>query len=125
MSPVRMDRLESAIRLASALYEGLDKRDMKGVAALLGEDCRVETSSGASVSGIGAGLLHFQNLMADHSEARMGCEELIGFGHRCVARWQLSWVDEDGREASLRGVDIIREKEERIRELLSYVKVAE
>jgi len=120
-----MDKLESAIRLAAALYDRLDRKDIEGIAALLGEDCRIETSDGASVSGIEAGLVHFQAFLACHPGAMLGCEELLGFGHRCVARWKLSWVDEDGRELCLRGLDMIREKDEKIREILSYVKVAE
>ena len=120
-----MDKLESAIRLAASLYDRLDRKDIAGIAALLGEDCRVETSAGASVSGIEAGLLHFQAFLAGHPGAKLGCEELLGFGHRCVARWKLNWVDESGREQCLRGMDVIREKDERIREILSYVKVAE
>jgi hypothetical protein len=120
-----MDKLESAIRLAAALYDRLDRKDIEGIAALLAEDCRIEPAAGAPVSGIEAGLLHFQEFLAGHPGAKLGCEELLGFGHRCVARWRLTWVDEGGRELCLRGLDIIREKDERIREILSYVKVAE
>jgi len=126
-----MDKLESAIRLAAALYDNLDRRDYKGIASLLGEDCRIEPATGAgagskeAILGAEAGRGYFEALLARHPGAKVRCEELIGFGHRCVVRWNITGVDEDGRELGLRGVDIIREKDERIREILTYIKVAE
>lgn len=131
MSPVRMDKLESAIRLAAALYDTLDRRDYKGIASLLGEDCRIEpatdvgTGSKETILGAEAGREYFEALLAGHPGATVRCEELIGFGHRCVVRWKITGVDDDGGESNLRGVDIIREKDEKIREILTYIKVAE
>ena len=128
MSPVRMDKLESAIRLSAALYDSLGRGDVQAVASLLGDDCRIEPADGDGVghedaiTGADACRQHLEAIIARHPGAKVGCEELIGFGHRCIARWRLSWLDKDGEEHFLRGVDIIREKDEKIREILSYIK---
>lgn len=123
-----MDRLESAIRLAAALYDSLGRGDDRAVASLLGEDCRIEPVDGAgaghesAITGAEACRLHLETTLARHPGATLSCEELIGFGHRCIARWRLGWKDEAGRDLWLRGVDIIREKDEKISEILSYSK---
>ena len=49
-------------------------------------------------------------------------EETFVSGERGVLRWTYSWVDEEGRPGHVRGVDVLRFRDGRVCEKLSYVK---
>ena len=49
-------------------------------------------------------------------------EERFVAGDRAVVRWRHHWVDADGRPGHVRGVDVIRVRDGKIAEKLSYVK---
>jgi ketosteroid isomerase-like protein len=43
-------------------------------------------------------------------------------GDRAVVRWRFSWLDPDGWRGHVRGVDVLRLRDGRVAEKLSYVK---
>lgn len=126
MSPIKMQKLESGIRLVAELIESVNSHRLDDVVKLLDEDCILEPYS-SSASGellVGRVMIrkHFEALFAERDNIHFSTEEILGFGHRCITRWKCTWRDETGMERSLRGVDIIREKNDRISEILSYCK---
>lgn len=127
MSPIKMQKLESGIRLAAELIEKINAHDLDAVMKLFADDCVLEPNS-ASLSGdvvVGKEKIqeYFKTLFSEHGDIHFSTEEILGFGHRCIVRWKCVWIDKKGVERSLRGVDIIREKNDRIGEILSYSKI--
>jgi predicted SnoaL-like aldol condensation-catalyzing enzyme len=126
MSPARMSRLESGMRIVLAFNEAFNRHDIAGMMRLLSDNCRMESSSpapdGAAYSGKQAitQFLHdfFLKLPNAHSEI----EDIFGFGYRCVMRWKYTWSDSGGKKEYIRGVDIFQIKDGLICEKLSYVK---
>ena len=43
-------------------------------------------------------------------------------GNRCVVRWRYEWVEKDGKPGHVRGVDVVRVRDGKVAEKLSYVK---
>ena len=127
MSPIKMQRLESGIRLVVELFENINAHNLNGVMKLLADECILEPYSEGVLKGILVGQesvrKHFEALFAERENIHFSTEEILGFGHRCMVRWKCAWKDKHGMERSLRGVDIIREKNDRINEILSYCKV--
>ena len=49
-------------------------------------------------------------------------EEMFAGGSRCVVRWRYRWQNADGSAGHVRGVDLIRARDGKVAEKLSYVK---
>jgi predicted SnoaL-like aldol condensation-catalyzing enzyme len=126
MSPIRMSRIESTMRIALAFNEAFNRHDVAGMMQLMSEDCIFENTSpapdGAAYSGKQAVTQFWQDFFRESPQAHIEIEEIFGMGLRCVMRWSYTWVDAAGNKGHVRGVDIFRVKEGLICEKLSYVK---
>lgn len=126
MSPIKMQRLESGIRLAVELYENINGKKVEGVAGLLSEDCVLESAypspNGTLYKGKERVRQYYEVLLGKRKGLSVSTEEILGFGHRCIIRWKNAWIDDDGKEMALRGTDIFRERNDLICEVLSYSK---
>jgi ketosteroid isomerase-like protein len=126
MSPIRMERVESAVRVVIAFNEAFNRHDVAGMMQLMSDDCVFENTSpppdGAVLLGKEALTQYWQGFFAQSPHARIKIEEIFGFGLRCIMRWRYDWVDETGKPGHVRGVDIIRVQNGLICEKLSYVK---
>lgn len=126
MSPINMQKLESGIRLAAELIEKINAHKLDDVMKLFGDDCVMEPiftgHAGTLITGKGNIRKYFELLLMERGNLHYATEEFLGFGHRCIIRWMCTWKDTKGVERSLRGVDIIREKNDRISEILSYCR---
>ncbi len=126
MSPARMAKLETAIRLVLAFNEAFNKHDVAGMLLLLTDDCVFEAAApppnGARCSGKPAISQFLQDLFAGSPQARIEIEEIFSFGFRCILRWRYDWVAGTGEKAFLQGVDIFKVRDGLICEKLSYVK---
>lgn len=126
MSPIKMQRLESGIRLVAELIESINSHKLETVLKLFDDDCELDpffaSSPGDKLAGKEPVRRYFDVLFKEKKDLHFSTEEILGFGHRCVVRWACTWRDETGTERSLRGMDIIREKNDRISEILSYCK---
>ena len=49
-------------------------------------------------------------------------EESFVSGDRAVLRWRFEWVDDQGAPGHVRGVDVLRLRDGKVCEKLSYVK---
>lgn len=126
MNPIRMSRLESAMRVVIAFNEAFNRHDVAGMMQLMSDDCLFENTSpapdGAAYAGREAVTQFWHDFFAGSPHAHIDIEEIFGFGERCVMRWKYSWIDQRGDRGHVRGVDIFRVRDGLIHEKLSYVK---
>ena len=126
MSPTRMSRLESAMRVVLEFNEAFNRHDVAGMMQLMSDDCIFEnthpTPDGAVYSGKEAVTHFWQEFFRRSPHAHIEIEEIFGYGERCVMRWKYSWVDKRENKGRVRGVDIFRVRNGSIHEKLSYVK---
>lgn len=126
MSPVRLSKYESAMRVALAFNEAFNRHDVDGMMALMSEDCVFENTTpapdGSRYEGKKVVRLFWQEFFRASPEAHIKIEEIFSAGDRCIMRWKYTWVDSGGGEGHVRGVDIFRVRDDLIHEKLSYVK---
>ena len=126
MSPVRMSRFESGIRLVLEFNEAFNRHDVAGMMQCMGDDCIFENTDpapdGAVYSGKPAVTQFWQDFFRESPEAHIEIEEIFSAGFRCIMRWRYDWVDAAGKKGHVRGVDIFKLKDDLICEKLSYVK---
>ena len=126
MSPTRLSRLESAVRVVLEFNEAFNRHDVAGMMKLMSEDCVFENTNpppdGTVYSGKKAVTRFWQDFFRESPQAHIEIEEIFGLGMRCVMRWRYDWVDATGKKGHVRGVDIFQIKDGFIHEKLSYVK---
>ena len=126
MSPIRMSRIESAMRVVLAFNEAFNRHDVAAMMQLMSDDCIFENTTpapdGTVYSGKETIAQFWQNFFRESPQAQIKIEEIFGFGERCIMRWRYSWVDKGEEKGHVRGVDIFRVRNGSIREKLSYVK---
>ena len=126
MSPIRMSRLESGMRIVIEFNEALNRHDVAGMMQLMSDDCVFENTDpapdGTVYSGKAAVTRFWQDFFRESPNAHIEIEDLFGLGLRCIMRWRYEWVDAAGVKGYVRGVDIFQLKDGLISEKLSYVK---
>ena len=126
MSPVRMSRIESSIRLVLEFNEALNRHDVPGMMKLMSDDCVFENTApapdGTAYTGKEAVTRFWRDFFRESPQAHIEIEEIFGMGLRCVMRWKYQWVDAAGFKGHVRGVDIFQLKEGLISAKFSYVK---
>jgi limonene-1,2-epoxide hydrolase len=126
MSPIRMSKVESAIRVVLAFNEAFNRHDVTGMMQLMTDDCIFENTApapdGTLYKGKEAVTRFWQEFFRESSQAHIEIEEIFGLDKRCVMRWRYDWVDESGKKGHVRGVDVFKVKDGSICEKLSYVK---
>lgn len=125
MSPIRMSKVESAMRVVLAFNDALNRHDVAGMMALMSDDCLFENTSpapdGTPYTGRVAVTAFWEEFLRAAPHAHFEVEEIFGLGDRCVVRWKYSW-GASGGPGHVRGVDVFRVTGGLIREKLSYVK---
>jgi ketosteroid isomerase-like protein len=126
MTPARLDRLESAMRVVLAFTEAFNRQDVPGLMQLMSEDCVFENTQpapdGAVYTGQAAIRQFWQELFRQSPQGRIEIEEIFGLGKRCILRWKYHWADAAGLQRHVRGVDLFRVQDNRICEKLTYRK---
>ena len=126
MSPVRMSRLESGLRIVIEFNEAFNRHDVAGMMRLMSEDCVFENTGpapdGTVYSGKEAVTRFWRDFFGESPRAHIEIEDIFGLGLRCIMRWRYDWVDGAGTKGHVRGVDIFQLKDGLISEKLSYVK---
>ena len=122
MSPIRMEKIESAIRVVLEFNEAFNRHDVAGMMKYMSHDCVFENTNpapdGTVYSGRAAVTKFWQDFFRESPQAHIDIEEVFGLGNnRCVMRWRYSWGN-----GHVRGVDIFQVKDGLICEKLSYVK---
>ncbi|MFZ6028315.1 MAG: nuclear transport factor 2 family protein [Chloroflexota bacterium] len=126
MSPTRLSKLESAVRVVLEFTEAFNHHDLAGMASLIADDCVFESAApvpdGAKYVGKEAVAQFWQGFFQEAPHAHLEIEEIFGLGFRCVMRWKRSWLDAAGKKSHVRGVDVFQLRNGLISESLSYVK---
>jgi ketosteroid isomerase-like protein len=126
MTPIRMQKIESAARIVMAFTEAFNQHDIPAMMQLLSDDCLFEETSpapdGTTYSGKTAITQYYHDFFTHSPQGHLKIEELLGYGIRCSMRWRYDWVDAAGNPAHLRGLDLLRVQNGLICEKLSYVK---
>ena len=126
MSPIRMSKVESAIRVVLAFNEALNRHDVTGMMQLMTDDCIFENTApspdGTLYTGKEAVTQFWQDFFRESPQANIEIEEVFGLDKRCVMRWRYIWVNETGNNGHVRGVDVFKVRDGLICEKLSYVK---
>lgn len=100
--------------------------DVDGVMALMTDDCVFESTApapdGVRLEGAAAVRGAWQELFAETAGAEFAPEESFVCQDRGVVRWRYSWREGDGSQGHVRGVDVLRFRDGKVAEKLSYVK---
>lgn len=123
---MKMQKVESAIRVVLAFNEAFNRHDIPGMMSLMADDCIFDNTSpapdGTLYQGKEVVTRYWQEFFRESPQARIEIEDIFGFGHHCVMRWRYNWVDASGVKGHVRGVDLYKEKGGLICEKRSYVK---
>jgi uncharacterized protein (TIGR03086 family) len=102
------------------------RRDVDAMMALMTGDCVFESTGpapdGGRFEGADAVREQWRKLFDETTEPEFHTEETVVRGDRAVVRWRYTWREPDGRAGHVRGVDVIRLRDGKIAEKLSYVK---
>jgi uncharacterized protein (TIGR03086 family) len=102
------------------------ERDVDRIMALMTDDCVFE-STGSAPDGLrheGASDVRrvWEQLFEETRDASFATEESFVCKDRGVVRWRFTWTEPDGSPGHVRGVDVLRFRDGRVSEKLSYVK---
>jgi len=126
MSPIRMSRLESAIRVVLKWRQAFNRQDVAGMVQLMSEDCVFESAGpapdGAVYAGVEAITRYWQEFFGAAPQAHLEVEDTFSAGMRCVLRGRYEWVDAAGEKRAVRSVDLFQVRDGVICEMSSYVK---
>jgi ketosteroid isomerase-like protein len=94
--------------------------------ALMADDAVFESTGpapeGRRIEGSDAIRREWQEMFDGTRDASFTFEESFVCGDRAAARWVFGWTNDDGSPGRVRGTDVIRVRDGRIAEKLSYVK---
>jgi ketosteroid isomerase-like protein len=100
--------------------------DVEAIMALMTEDCVFEATGpapdGVRVEGAAAVRGVWDDLFGSTKDAVFAEEESFVAGDRAVLRWLFTWTNDDGSLGHVRGVDVLRFRDGKVAEKLSYVK---
>jgi predicted SnoaL-like aldol condensation-catalyzing enzyme len=126
MSPTRLAKVESSLRVVLAFNEAFNRHDVAGMMALMSDGCIFENTTpapdGTRITGRAAVTQFWQDFFRQSPQAQIKIEEIFGLGMHCIMRWRYEWVAETGMAGHVRGVDIFRVEDDLICEKFSYVK---
>lgn len=126
MSPTRMSRIESALRLALAFHQARNRQDLTGMVALLSADCSFESfgpaPDGQVLVGKDAISQFWQEFFQASPRAQFESEDAFGLGEHAILRWRYHWQAPDGTRQHVRGIEVFRIRQGVISELRAYVK---
>jgi ketosteroid isomerase-like protein len=97
------------------------------IMALMTDDCVFENTApppdGERFEGQAAVRKCWQDLFASAPSAHFTAEEVVVFADRAIVRWSYRWAaDGPAGAGHVRGVDLIRVRDGKVAEKLSYVK---
>ena len=126
MSPVRMSKIESAMRLVLEFNESFNQHDVPAMMKLMSGDCVFENTypapDGTRFEGKDAVTKFWEDFFRDAPQAHIEIEEIFGLGERCIMRWTYRWAAQTDPSGHVRGVDVFKVQDGLITEKLSYVK---
>ncbi|HLN76165.1 MAG TPA: nuclear transport factor 2 family protein, partial [Nocardioidaceae bacterium] len=121
--PAHWGRSHAAlVRFSNAFGAG----DVDAIMSLMTDDCVFEATSpppdGSRHEGAAAVRRVWEELFTGTAGASFSEEEAFVCDDRGVLRWRFDWTDPDGSPGHVRGVDVLRFRDGKVCEKLSYVK---
>lgn len=117
---------ESAMRIVLEFNDAFNRHDVAGMMQLMSDDCVFENTApapnGTIYSGKESVTQFWQDFFHESPHAHIDIEEIFGLDTRCVMRWRYRWVDNEGKQGHVRGIDVFKVTQNAISEKLSYVK---
>jgi ketosteroid isomerase-like protein len=110
----------------TAFIAAFGRGDVDAIMALMTDDCVFE-ATGPAPDGLrheGAADVRsvWESLFTETGSPAFTAEESFVAGDRGVLRWRFDWVAPDGSPGHVRGVDVVRLRDGKVCEKLSYVK---
>lgn len=106
--------------------EAFNQHDVDGMMALMSEDCVFENTypppDGERFVGQAAVRRFWEQFFRDSPHAHIHIEDLFACAERAAQNWVYTWVDAQGRQGHIRGVDVFHLREGVITAKLSFVK---
>lgn len=105
--------------------EAFERHDVDGVMAMMTDDCVFESTGapdGGRFEGQAAVRAVWEDFFRSSPHAHFTEEDCIVGGSRCTVLWRYDWTGADGVAGHVRGVDVMRVRDGKIAEKLSYVK---
>ena len=100
--------------------------DVDAIMALTTDDCVFEATGpapdGVRHEGAAAVRAQWEEVFGHTLDASFTEEESYAGGDRGVLRWRFDWTGDDGRPGHVRGADVLRFRDGKVYEKLSYVK---
>jgi len=127
MSPIRMKKLEAALRAAVEFNQAVNEQNLDKLKSLISENCIYETPDaspcGIRISGKVQILSYWEQWFSSHPGWMFEPQEVHGMGSRCMLYWQLKRGEENAdSDSEERGIDIISVLSGRITEIRSFMK---
>ena len=101
----------SPIETVQRIFDAFNRHDVDGIMAATTEDCLIESTvppDGERYEGQAASRVFWDEFFRSSPNAAFEIEETFATGDRCVVRWLYRWVDGDGKQGHVRGVDLFR-----------------
>lgn len=112
--------------LVQAFSAAFARADLPALRGMVTDDVVFESTSpapdGQRFEGVDAVLEVWSEIVRGSIDPVFAEEESFLSGDRAVVRWTYSWTSADGSPGHVRGVDVMRFREGKVCEKLSYVK---
>ncbi len=100
--------------------------DVDGVMNMMTDDVLFENTSpgpdGERYVGSTAVRAFWEDFFRNSPHAHFESEDMFVTQDRATVRWIYSWIDSNGNNGHIRGVDVFRVRDGKVSEKLSYVK---
>jgi uncharacterized protein (TIGR03086 family) len=100
--------------------------DVNAIMTLMTDDCVFEATGpapdGVHHEGAAAVRTQWEQVFGQTPDASFTEEESYACGDRGVLRWRFDWTGDDGSPGHVRGADVLRFRDGKVCEKLSYVK---
>ena len=121
--PHRWGRNDAALTAFSTAFAS---GEVDAIMARMTDDCVFEATApapdGRRYEGASAVREVWTELFTTTHDASFAEEEAFTVGDRGVLRWRFTWTGPDGSSGHVRGVDVVRFRDGKVCEKLSYVK---
>jgi ketosteroid isomerase-like protein len=116
----------STLDVVERFNEAFNTGDADTIMAWMTPDVVFESTSpapdGRRFEGADAVRKVWLRLFEKTASPHLDWEEVAACGDRATVRWRFSWAEDDGSRSHVRGVDLIRVRDGKVAEKLSYVK---
>lgn len=116
----------TTLQVIQNFHDAFNRHDVDAIMAMMTEDCIFENTfpapDGERYVGQAAVRGFWERLFSDSPNAVFEVEEIFATDDRGVIRWLYRWNGGGDSAGHVRGVDILRVRDGKVAEKLSYVK---